>query len=254
MTGIKQSWVIFGSLLFVMVTGLTALAEDSPFSNPNESFPDPSASTIPPAPRLAGQPTSQSSDSETSGHRIPTYYPQPHPCPPGCYARFMSRCRAKYWGYPEEFFEPPLGAAAQGQEIAMIENGRAARMGLYQYDFFPDSAQLNARGKGQLCRIAMWLPTNCYPVFVEPTPARPELDELRRQAIWNDLSTNFVLIPAERVVIGRPNIRDLGSADSLLIDRNRLGLTASRGITAGGGGTSGTSTTASSSGAGISGR
>lgn len=250
MIGIRQSLAICGSVLLAIVAGSIAVAEESHSSDLDESITDPAVRAVPPAPR----PTSGSSDSVSPVHRPPVYCPQPEPCRPGCYVRFKSHCRAKYWGYPEEFCEPPLGAMAQGQEMTMIQNGRAARMGLYQYDFYPDSAQLTERGRAQLYKIAMWLPTNCFPVFVEPTPAHPELDGLRRQAIWNELSTNFLLIPSERVIVGRPIIRDLGSVDSLLIDRNRLGLTASRGIAAGGGGTSGTSTTGGTGSSGISGR
>jgi hypothetical protein len=91
--------------------------------------------------------------------------------------------------------------------------------------------------------MAMWLTTNDFPVFVEPTPGDSELDERRRQTVWLEMSEKYLSIPSERVRIGCPNVRGLDAHDALLIDRNRLDLTANRGASGGGGGATTTSTT-----------
>ena len=127
--------------------------------------------------------------------------------------------------------------------MTQIANGVAARMVLYQYDFLPASDQLNVHGKAQVAKIARWLTTYDFPVLVEPTLANVELDELRRQSVWRQFSLNQVAVPSERIVMGVPNVRGIDAIDALSIDRNRMGLTFSRGGTSGGGGTSGSAPT-----------
>jgi hypothetical protein len=242
MHGIKQRWAIGGSILLAAANGLMVAAEDLPAPGSNVETSENPLLPIPPAPAI---------DATTGPRPSPqsAQFDQPF-CPPppavGRFARFKQRCQAKYWGYPEEFCEPPLGAMLLNYQVTQIANGQAARMGLYQYDFLPDSSELNARGKFELAKIAMRVPTNTVPVFIEPTPARPELDELRRQTVWRELSMNQCPVPLERVIIGRPNIRPLDSVESLLIDRNRAGLTSSRGISGGGAGMGGSVTSGGS--------
>lgn len=239
MNVIRQSWAIGGSLLVAAATGLIAPADDStPSIREAEAVEQPKLELTPEP--LGGDPAMPPSPV-AAAHCPPAYGTQY--CPPGRFARFKQRCQAKYWGYPEEFCEPPLGAMLQGFQMIQIANAQAARMGLYQYDFLPDSDQLNARGKAQLARIGACLPMNAFPIFVEPTPSNPELDEARRQAASRELALYHGPIPIERIIIGRPNIRGLDAPDDLVIDRNRLGLTSSRGAGGGGGGVTGGSTT-----------
>jgi hypothetical protein len=240
MTSNKYKWMIGLSLFFVLSAEQIAKSEDDPFGGGESSVSEHS----PVARRSAAaiKPIAESSDSASSFQNGNT----PYRCQPrqtGRIGRFKARCRAKYWGYPEEFCEPPLGAMVNAHQEVQIANGMAARTALYQYDFIPDSGQLNSRGKAQLAKIACWLTIDSFPVFVESTPNNVELDELRRQLVWREISSNFMAIPSEQVVVGRPDTRDLGAIDALLLDRNRLGLTASRGVSSSG--TSGTSTSTS---------
>jgi hypothetical protein len=245
MNGNKQRWVIGGSILLAAANGLIAVAEDPPAAGSNVETSENPFLAIPPAP--ASEPTSAPVESSQPSHLVQPYCPQTPAC--GLFARFKQRCQAKYWGYPEEFCEPALGSMVMNYHITQIANGQAARMGLYQYDFLPGSSELNVRGKFELAKISMQVQTNTFPMFIEPTPASPELDELRRQSVWRELSTNKCPMPLERIIIGSPNIRGVGSGDSLVIDRNRLGLTSSRGISAGGGGMGiGSSTTSGATG------
>lgn len=245
MNGNTQRWAIGGSILLAAANGLHVAAEDPPVPGRRVEASENPPFVIPPAPAI--DPVPEAVESAGAYQLAQPYYPQPQAI--GRFARFKQRCQAKYWGYPEEFREPPLGAMVVNYQMTQIANGQAARMGLYQYDFLPGSSELNARGKFELAKIGMRASTNTVPVFIEPTPESPELDELRRQFVWRELSMNQCTIPLERVIIGRPNIRGLDAADSLLIDRNRLGLTLSRGISAGGGGTGvGGSTTSGATG------
>ena len=254
MAGMKKHCTICGSLLVGAATGLTALSEDSVVLRRGTPIVEHTEVDIPPAP--VGDPRAVPFDDDRRPvvTKFDSVTPIPYSvqeCPPsqprpqGLFSRFKRHCQAKYWGYPEEFYGPSLGAMVNGNQMTQIAKGQAARMALYQYDFLPDSDQLNVRGKAELCKIAQWLPANNFPLFVESTPGNLELDELRRQTVLNEIGSICFTIPPERVIVGRPNIRGLNAAESLLIDRNRLTLTG-RGASGGGGGTSGTSTTSSS--------
>lgn len=234
MSGFKQCGTVGGGILLAATAGLIAMAEDASLQGPDPAAVEQPLFIAPPPPA----PAAATAESGTFSQNTPMYCPQCQPCQPGHFARFKERCRAKYWGYPEKFCEPPLGTMLMGHNMTQVANGQAARMALYQYDFVPGSDQLNARGKAQLAKIAQWLPTNAFPVFVEPTPARPKLDEARRQVVWHEIASQHFSIPSERVLVGRPNVRGLDASDALAIDRNRTGLTTSRGSASSSGGTS----------------
>ena len=246
MAGLTKHCTFCGSLLLGAATGLTAFSEDSVVPRRGTSVVGQTEVDIPPAP--GSDPMAVPFDDtrgpiNTQSNSVSPIQYAVQDCPPsqpGFFTRIKRHCQAKYWGYPEEFYGPPLGAAVNGSQMTQVAKGQAARMALYQYDFLPDSDQLNTRGKAELCRIAQWLPANNFPVFVESTPGNLELDELRRQTVLNEIGSICFAIPSERVIVGRPNIRGLNAAESLLIDRNRLSLIG-RGAAGGGGGTSGTS-------------
>ena len=251
MADVKKHRVICGSLIVSAVTGLIAFSEDSVVPRRGTSIVGQTEVDIPPAP--GSDPMAVPFDDNrgpiiTQSNTVSPIQYSVQDCPPsqpGFFARFKRHCQAKYWGYPEEFYGPPLGAMVNGNQMTQIAKGQAARMALYQYDFLSDSDQLNPRGKAELCKIAQWLPANNFPVFVESTPGNPELDELRRQTVWNELNSICFATPSERVIVGRPNGRGLSAAESLLIDRNRLSLTG-RGASGGAGGAAGTSTISNS--------
>lgn len=241
MAGIMRSGAIGGSMLLVAASNLIVAADDTSFPEPVET------QAVQPlsAPGPISEPMAPASGQFQRSCYSRACSPQHQPRQQGRYDRFKQRCQAKYWGYPEEFCEPPLGTTLMGYQITQIANGQAARMALYQYDFLPASEQLNSRGQVQLARMAMWLTTNDFPIFVEPTSRDPELDELRRQAVWLELSGKYLSIPSERVQIGCPNVRGLDADDALRIDRNRLDLTANRGASGGGGGGGGPTSSSS---------
>lgn len=148
--------------------------------------------------------------------------------------RIKARAQERYWGYPEEFEEPPLGMSLEANLDAQRLNGDAARMVLYDYDFVPDSDQLKWRGKQRLVKIARMLPENFLPVIIEPapgmrydTPAGPlyvrrnrwdlspldkeqldgrldELDQARRATVLRELTKLPFPVPEERVIVVSP--------------------------------------------------
>jgi len=236
MAGTMRSGAMGGSMLLVAASNLIVAADDTPLSVPAETY---AAQPL----SVPGQISEPMSDNVQPYRYSRTCSPQRQPRQRGYYGRFKQRCQAKYWGYPEEFCEPPLGTMLMGYQMTQIANGQAARMALYQYDFLPASEQLNSRGHVQLARMAMWLTTNDFPVFVEPTSGDSELDELRRQTVWLELSGEHLSIPSERVRIGYPNVRGLDADDALRIDRNRRDQTLTRGTS--GGSTSSTSSSSS---------
>ncbi len=234
MAGINLSGTMGGGLLLAAATGFIAMAEEPTMLEPNAA--------VSLQPMLDLPPASVSEPWPAPFARVhdPTFTcPQGPTHPKGRFDRFVDRCRAKYWGFPEEFHEPPLGTALMGHYVPQVANVIAARMVLYQYDFLPASDQLSARGKQQVYKIAGWLPMNSFPILVEPLAGLPELDERRRQAVWNELHRHQCPIPYERVVTGHPSARGLDAGDALLIHRNRLSLTAGRGASASGGGAAG---------------
>ena len=225
MTETNRAWPVGVSMFLAAMAQFPTLAQES-LPKPAEAIPDSTATT----------PTG---DARLSDLQMAPYI-DPANCRPnrgGRLERWRQHWRDKLWGYPQEFDDALLGAAVETHAVSQIANGRAARMGLYQYDFIPDSDQLKPRGKATLMRIAEWLPGNFCPVFVEPTPGNPELDQARRIAVWQELANGLCPIPSERVIIGQPGIRGLMGAEALIVDKNLLMQTSSRGATAGGGAT-----------------
>jgi len=243
MAGLKLRWTIGGSIILAATTGVLAIAEEPPIPQREAAIIE-QPELMPPT---ADEPLIGPSASVVVVQSVPEFAPQYQPVQPRRFEPRYSRFRSRYWGYPQEFCDLPLGAVLQGQMMAQVANGQAARMALYQYDFQLASDRLNASGRAQLAKIARWLPMNDFPLFVEPTSANPELDERRRQMVWQELSNHQISIPLERILLGRPNVRGLDASDAISIDRNRQGLTFSRGISSGGG-TSGSTTSTTSQG------
>ncbi len=226
-----RNWTILTSLL-PSVAGLTVLAEEPPFERAPMVLPAPAESNKPaaeaplevlPAPSVAPSPQEEHSpqhQAKRGGESAAS--PQSTRRPP------LDR------GFPERLHPPALGSSIMRFQLLQIAQGQAARMALYQYDFLPDSPQLNPRGHHQLTRIAHWAGMNPFPIFVEPVRGCPELTELRRQAVWHQLSLVHGEFPIERVLVGCPVSRGLDAMDALSIDHNRNELTNSRGISAGG--------------------
>jgi len=226
MTAIRQGWTSGGSLLLAAAMGFQALAQNLPLLesvNPVSELPTPTPVTIVPL------------EKDPPRAVLPGVETYCEPSRTGAMTRWRNHCHDKLWGYPGEFIDAPLGASVRAHVSVQVVAGQAARMALYQYDFVPMTAQLKPRGRAGLAQIAEWTLCIPAPVFVEPTPGRPDLDEARRQSVWRELAAGGYRVPGERIVIGYPSPLGLGGAESLILDRNRLAQTLSRGAGAGGG-------------------
>jgi len=144
----------------------------------------------------------------------------------GCWHEFKACMQASHWGYPEEFIERPFGACVCAGIKAQIENGMAAQMVLYRYDFESDAAgeglKLNDRGHKQLVKIARMLQCNPCPLIIEATDENRELAAMRRDYVLAALRQLSCDIPDELVVVADSPVVGLDGEEALLIHGNML--------------------------------
>jgi len=145
-----------------------------------------------------------------------------------------AKWRDKMWGYPEEFVRPPLGASVQNFRDQQKLNGRLARMALYEYDFIPGTAELKPRGRDHLARIAEWIPQTPGEISIEPTREGTELDEARRQAVFQELATLPCGLAMVNIRTARRRHPGLDAPSGLLINQNRMQQTRVRGVNSAG--------------------
>jgi hypothetical protein len=116
-----------------------------------------------------------------------------------------------------------MGESVYAAACSQIQNGVAARMVLYHYDFndaaVADPSQLSLYGHRKLDEILQRLmPCAACPVIVEATPGNPQLDACRRAYVAAMLERANVPIP---VVVGVPPA-GLRSDEALEIHGNLL--------------------------------
>jgi hypothetical protein len=125
-------------------------------------------------------------------------------------------------GYPSEFDPAPLGASLYAHYRLHVENGDAARMVLYQYDFAGCSAGLNLHGHDRLVRIGALSSHNDFPIIIERTPWDPSIAEARRTAVIKELARGPFPVPPQRVVIGPAIATGLAGQEAMIIYLNQL--------------------------------
>jgi hypothetical protein len=135
--------------------------------------------------------------------------------------------------HPANWPETPLGSSVALHAEMQITNAVASRMILHDYDFVPDTAELNDRGRDRLVRIAALLPHNQLPVIVERLPNAPRLTEARRRSVVAVLGAAAGRLPAERVVVGPTLNYPLQGPEAELIYLNLLRLADSAGTVPG---------------------
>lgn len=109
----------------------------------------------------------------------------------------------------------PFGASSRALFGAQVANGQAARMVLYQYDFFPDRAALTPAGRRKLERLFPLLVQTPFPLIIEPAGNLPNLDRARRQKVVEYVAGLPYPIPAERVIVALPPSRGISGAEGL---------------------------------------
>ena len=157
----------------------------------------------------------------------------------GMFDRWHEKCalwkaeqQYKWWGYPEEFEELPLGMHLEAARNIQIAKGQAARMVLYDYDFVEGSDKLNSRGQRQLYKIGTLMACNGSPIIVEWGQDTPQLDQARRMMVIGMLSSNGFAVSLERVQVGPPLAVGLRGVEATIIQQRQLSNTSSGGLNA----------------------
>jgi hypothetical protein len=135
------------------------------------------------------------------------------------------RYQGKFAGYPEEYAPRPLGAALYDQNRAMVANGAAAKLVLFDFDFEPGKAYLRPRGRDQLARMTAQLAASPYPLIIERTLDDPPLADARRAAVLAELAAGPLPISPDRVLIGMPRPYGMSGNDADIIYANGLNRT-----------------------------
>jgi hypothetical protein len=217
----RYPWRAAAGLLLAVAAG-PAGAQSAPASPQATESPDnpPGAVQTLPAPRSvaaapASGPLSVAPGPDCASSGFGGWWRQWWPRP---------NCQAKMWGYADQFEAPPLGASVYANFGTMVNNGEAAAMVLYRYDFLDGSEGLNTHGYDRLARMAMRQPANHFPIIIERTPEAPALAEARRTAVLNVLARNGVAVSPDQVVIGPRLAVGLSGADAVSVDRSYPGV------------------------------
>jgi hypothetical protein len=143
-------------------------------------------------------------------------WPYPHPHGPH---------GGMHWYY-DQLRARPFGTYLRATTVAQVENGIAAQLVLYHYDFvLPDGrpgAVLNAEGRLHLERLCGLITLSGCPVLIEVDERDPAVNFAQRAAVSAVLQQMLPGFPDERVVIGRPAARGLNAQDAILVQQNRL--------------------------------
>ncbi len=206
------------------------------------------------APRPAGAPVQQASswsqapagrDSASCSTGKASWWQR---CTAGGTARAPKSCNPSWWqrwracwgsvsesyhGYPEEYDEPPLGTFVYAHGEAMVANGDAARLVLYDYDFVDCGDHLNDAGRERLARLACLLAETSCPLVVERLPGGQALSEARRAAVLAELGQLGYAVPPERVVVASPLNKGLRGVEAEVIYGNLIQNTQTRGLLSG---------------------
>jgi hypothetical protein len=134
----------------------------------------------------------------------------------------------------------PLGQSVYQTMTNQIDAGVAARMILNDFDFEPNSANLNFRGREKLPQLAALALRYPYFITVERTNYDPALADWRRQAVVKELARLPIPIAADRVVVGTPLTPGLSGVEAQLLYQSLLNQTRSGGTNLGTGQTGST--------------
>ena len=125
--------------------------------------------------------------------------------------------------------ERPYGTIVREFCEMQILNGRIRSMTLFKYDFYAgtlgEPANLKARGRRELTRIAQIHGDTGRPIYIETT--NPELDEQRRQTVVSELESLGFPVDLSSVLVAPPAWSDFVGEESELLDQNLLQQTRS---------------------------
>ncbi len=104
-------------------------------------------------------------------------------------------------GYPQEFYEPPLGSYVNGSFRTMKAKADPHRFTLYKTDFLVGESRFSPTGATRFNLMASRLAAWPGPVAIEWSPDQPGLAESRRAAVVAALQRARLPVTPDRVVI-----------------------------------------------------
>jgi hypothetical protein len=117
----------------------------------------------------------------------------------------------------------PFGTYVRAGAAAQIENGLAAQLVLYHYDFVAadgrPGVELNLRGQARLEKLLCLGELVPCPLIIELDERNPLLNAARRAHVIGQLQQVAVSFPAERIVLGRPAARGISGDEAIAIQR-----------------------------------
>ncbi|NIL97608.1 MAG: hypothetical protein GTO53_03880 [Planctomycetales bacterium] len=139
------------------------------------------------------------------------------------------------------YHDRPFGWYLRNAYQQQIARGFQDQMVLYHYDFQAGAKadQLSSRGRQQLAKFAQIVDSHGFPVVIQPTNGRPELDAARQAHVAMELSTMTESATEPAVIVAQPRAPGMRGSEALEIDKNLMQQTQQRGLLmrgAGGGG------------------
>lgn len=104
-------------------------------------------------------------------------------------------------GYPNEFYEPPVGAYINANFNTMRAKANPHRFMLYRTDFLAGSNQFSPVGAGRFNLMASRLGAWTGPIAIEWSPDEAGLGEARRAMVIATFEKAGLAVARERVVI-----------------------------------------------------
>jgi len=154
-------------------------------------------------------------------------------------------------GYPDEFYEPPVGAYINAAFNTMRAKANPHRFMLYRTDFLAGSNQFSPVGAARFNLMASRLGAWTGPVVIEWSPDEAGVAEARRAAVVSTFEKAGIPVSPDRVVIAPTPYpgglgTDSGNYHNVMISRDigapggyTLTPTSASGFGAGGGGNGG---------------
>ena len=155
--------------------------------------------------------------------------PAPAQDPPGSDCRDPVALGTGCYPYQGLFNPPRLGTSVNAHAIAQIRGGEAALLTLFNMDFEPGRASLNARGVERLTGMIGLLARCPDPLQIQPVAGEEALTWARLQFVAAVLDAGEGPVGGQRVRIATPPVGSLAGPDAVLIYRNLQLLTSGAG-------------------------
>jgi hypothetical protein len=136
--------------------------------------------------------------------------------------------RLEHWFAHDQPDAVPLGQSVYQSMTTQVDNGVAVRMILNDFDFEPNSANLNQRGREKLPHLAGLAFRYPYVIVVERPNYDPGLAKRRVDMTRKELARMAIPLQPERIVEGGTLTRGLDGVEALILYDNLLNQTQSQ--------------------------